>query len=234
MQQQTADDIYTQGQVLIFNKPLHWTSFDLVNKVRWLISRSIGKKIKVGHAGTLDPLATGLMIICTGKKTKEITSFQDHDKEYIADIKLGATTPSFDLETEINQTYDCSFVTKPLAEETLKTFLGRQIQYPPVFSAKKINGKRVYESARRGEEVKTRPQEIEIKEIELLDFKDYIIKVRVLCSKGTYIRTLADDLGKRLNTGAHLIGLKRTKIGNITLNNAMQIEDFEKIFIKKD
>lgn len=234
MQQQTADDIYTQGQVLIFNKPLHWTSFDLVNKVRWLISRSIEKKIKVGHAGTLDPLATGLMIICTGKKTKEITSFQDHDKEYIADIKLGATTPSFDLETEINQTYDCSFVTKPLAEETLKTFLGRQIQYPPVFSAKKINGKRVYESARRGEEVKTRPQEIEIKEIELLDFKDYIIKVRVLCSKGTYIRTLADDLGKRLNTGAHLIGLKRTKIGNITLNNAMQIEDFEKIFIKKD
>ena len=234
MQQQTADDIYTQGQVLIFNKPLHWTSFDLVNKVRWLISHSIGKKIKVGHAGTLDPLATGLMIICTGKKTKEITTFQDHDKEYIADIKLGATTPSFDLETEINQTYDCSFVTKPLAEETLKTFLGRQIQYPPVFSAKKINGKRVYESARRGEQVKTRPQEIEIKEIELLDFKDYIIKVRVLCSKGTYIRTLADDLGKRLNTGAHLIGLKRTKIGNITLNNAMQIEDFEKIFIKKD
>ena len=231
--QQQPEDKYSLGQVLIFNKPLHWTSFDLVNKVRWIISKNIGKKIKVGHAGTLDPLATGLMIICTGKKTKEITTFQDHDKEYVAEIKLGATTPSFDLETEINQTFDCSFVTLSLVEETLKTFLGKQIQYPPIFSAKKINGKRVYESARKGEDIKTRPQEIEIKEIELIDFKEDIVKIRVVCSKGTYIRSLAKDFGKRLNTGAHLIGLQRTKIGDIKLEDAIEIEDFQNFFLNK-
>ncbi|MDH8701807.1 tRNA pseudouridine55 synthase [Dysgonomonadaceae bacterium PH5-43] len=219
---------FQEGEILYFNKPLHWTSFDLVNKLRYKLCRALGvKKLKVGHAGTLDPLATGVMIICTGKATKRIEEFQYQTKEYIATLKLGATTPSFDLETEIDNEYPTEHITRELVEQTLPKFIGSIEQIPPAFSACKINGDRAYELARKGLEVNLKPKLLVIDEIETISHNDNELKIRVVCSKGTYIRALARDIGLALNSGAHLIALERTKIGDITLDNCTTIESFE-------
>ena len=220
---------FVEGEVLYLNKPLHWTSFTLVRKLRNKLCRKLGiKKLKVGHAGTLDPLATGVMIICTGKKTKLIESFQYQTKEYIAVIKLGETTPSFDLETEIDGEYPTEHITKELVEDKLKTFIGEIQQVPPVYSACKVDGKRAYEFAREGQDVELKSKLLVIDEIELMECNLPVIKVRVVCSKGTYIRALARDIGIALGSGAHLIGLERTRIGDITLDQCLdgsQVED---------
>ena len=213
--------------VLYFDKPLGWTSFNLVNRVRGVLSRHLGvKKLKVGHAGTLDPLATGVMILCTGKNTKLIESFQYQTKEYVATIKLGATTPSFDLETEIDAEYPTEHITEELVKETLAKFIGEIQQIPPTYSAIKINGKRAYEYARKGDEVELKPKTLVIDEIELLEYKMPEIVVRVVCSKGTYIRALARDIGEALNSGGHLTALRRTRIGDIRVENCLQYDDF--------
>lgn len=226
---------FKEGEVLYFDKPLKWTSFAVVNKIRYHICRKLGvKKIKVGHAGTLDPLATGVMIICTGKATKRIEEFQYHTKEYIATLRLGATTPSFDLEKEIDVTYPTEHITRELVEETLKGFVGSIEQIPPVFSACKVEGKRAYELARNGEEVELKAKTLVIDEIELLDCRLPEIKIRVVCSKGTYIRALARDIGRALNSGAHLTGLVRTRVGNIKLEDCLQVEDFAEWLEKQD
>lgn len=222
---------FTEGKVLYFNKPLNWTSFALVKKIRYCISKEINvKKLKVGHAGTLDPLATGVMIICTGKATKMIESFQYQTKEYIATIQLGATTPSFDLETEIDQTYPTEHITKELVEETLKKFIGRIEQIPPSYSACKVNGERAYDLARKGEEVELKPKILVIDDIELLDYQLPVIQVRVVCSKGTYIRALARDIGEALGSGGHLTGLIRTRVGEITLADCLEVDQIDEIF----
>ena len=221
---------FKEGEVLLINKPLHWTSFQLVNKLRWLIKRKLGiKKIKVGHAGTLDPLATGLMIICTGKKTKEINQYQAAEKEYIATLKLGATTASYDGETEENYFYPTKHISHELITKTCTRFLGETEQIPPAFSAIKVKGKKLYESARKGKEVEIKPRKIRINELELMNIDLPYIQLRVSCSKGTYIRSLAYDLGKALNSGAWLYDLKRTKIGSNTLNNALDIQAFQQM-----
>ena len=221
---------FKEGEVLLINKPLHWTSFQLVNKLRWLIKRKLGiKKIKVGHAGTLDPLATGLMIICTGKKTKEINQYQAAEKEYIATLKLGATTASYDGETEENYFYPTKHISHEHITKTCARFLGEIEQTPPVFSAIKVKGKKLYESARKGKEVEIKPRKIRINELELMNIDLPYIQLRVSCSKGTYIRSLAYDLGKALNSGAWLYDLKRTKIGSNTLNNALDIQAFQQM-----
>ena len=213
--------------VLYFDKPLGWTSFNLVNRVRGVLSRHIGvKKLKVGHAGTLDPLATGVMILCTGKNTKLIESFQYQTKEYVATIKLGATTPSFDLETEIDAEYPTQHITEELVKETLAKFIGEIQQIPPTYSAIKINGKRAYEYARKGDEVELKPKTLVIDEIELLDYKMPEIVVRVVCSKGTYIRALARDIGEALGSGGHLTALRRTRIGDIKVEDCLQYDDY--------
>lgn len=220
---------FIAGEVLFFNKPLKWTSFDLVNKFRYKLSRKLKvKKIKVGHAGTLDPLATGVMIVCTGKATKRIDEFQYQTKEYIATLKLGETTPSFDLEKEVDAVYPTEHITRELVEEVLKTFVGVIQQVPPVFSACKVDGKRAYELARKGEEVELKSKTLIIDELELLECELPIIKIRVVCSKGTYIRALARDIGTALNSGAHLIALERTRIGDVTLDMCMNPEDIDK------
>ena len=219
---------FKQGEVLYFDKPLKWTSFAVVNKIRYHISRKLGvKKLKVGHAGTLDPLATGVMIICTGKATKRIEEFQYHTKEYIATLQLGATTPSFDLEKEIDATYPTEHITREKVEEVLKQFVGTIEQIPPVFSACKVDGKRAYEMARKGDEVQLKAKTLVIDEIELLECNLPEIKIRVVCSKGTYIRALARDIGVALNSGAHLTGLIRTRVGDVRLEDCMKVEDFE-------
>ena len=220
---------FIAGEVLFFNKPLKWTSFDLVNKFRYKLSRKLKvKKIKVGHAGTLDPLATGVMIVCTGKATKRIDEFQYQTKEYIATLKLGETTPSFDLEKEVDAVYPTEHITRELVEEVLKTFVGVIQQVPPVFSACKVDGKRAYELARKGEEVELKSITLIIDELELLECELPVIKIRVVCSKGTYIRALARDIGTALNSGAHLIALERTRIGDVTLDMCMNPEDIDK------
>jgi tRNA pseudouridine55 synthase len=197
--------------------------------VRGVLSRQLGvKKLKVGHAGTLDPLATGVMILCTGKKTKLIESFQYQTKEYVATIKLGATTPSFDLETEIDAEYPTEHITEELVKETLEKFVGEIQQIPPTYSAIKINGKRAYEYARKGDEVELKAKTLVIDEIELLDYNMPEIVVRVVCSKGTYIRALARDIGEALNSGGHLTALRRTRIGDIIVENCLQYDDFVK------
>jgi tRNA pseudouridine55 synthase len=226
---------FIEGEFLYFNKPLTWTSFRLVSKVRNIICRKYNiKKLKVGHAGTLDPLATGVLILCTGKSTKRIEEFQYQTKEYIATLKLGATTPSFDLEKPIDHYYDYKHVTRESVEEILKNFIGRIEQIPPAFSACKVDGERAYEIARKGIEVHLKPKVLVIEEIELLDFQLPIIKLRIVCSKGTYIRALARDIGESLKCGAHLTALCRTRIGNIRLEDCENIDDFEqKMMIKK-
>ncbi|NDV68273.1 tRNA pseudouridine(55) synthase TruB [Dysgonomonas sp. 25] len=220
---------FIEGEILYVNKPLHWTSFTLVKKLRNKICRKLNiKKLKVGHAGTLDPLATGVMIICTGKKTKLIETFQYQTKEYIATLQLGATTPSFDQETEIDQEYPVDHITKELVEEKLKTFVGEIWQVPPVYSACKVDGRRAYDYAREGEEIELKPKLLVIDEIELLAYNLPIIKIRVVCSKGTYIRALARDIGQALGSGAHLAGLERTRVGEVTLDDCIDgamIED---------
>lgn len=217
----------TEGAVLYFDKPLHWTSFDLVNKARTMVKHTLDiKKLKIGHAGTLDPLATGVLIVCTGKATKRIEELQYHTKEYIATIQLGATTPSFDLETEVDATYPTEHISREMVEETLQKFLGEIKQIPPSYSAVKVNGKRAYEYARKGAEVKIKPKTLVIDEIELLEYDMPTIKIRVVCSKGTYIRALARDIGQALNSGAHLTGLQRTRIGDIRVEDCISIETF--------
>lgn len=219
---------FIAGEVLFFNKPLTWTSFDLVNKFRYKLSRKLKvKKIKVGHAGTLDPLATGVMIVCTGKATKRIDEFQFQTKEYIATLKLGETTPSFDLEKEVDAVYPTEHITRELVEEVLKQFIGTIEQVPPVFSACKIEGKRAYELARNGEEVPLKAKTLVIDEIELLACELPVVKIRVVCSKGTYIRALARDIGVALHSGAHLITLERTRVGDVTLDQCMNPEDID-------
>ena len=225
---------FIAGEVVLFNKPLTWTSFDLVNKFRYKLSRKLGvKKIKVGHAGTLDPLATGVMIICTGKATKRIDEYQYQTKEYVATLRLGETTPSFDLETAVDGVYPTEQITKELLEEVLPTFIGSIQQIPPAYSACKVDGKRAYELARKGEEVQLKAKTLVIDEIELLSYDLPEIKIRVVCSKGTYIRALARDIGIALNSGAHLTGLIRTRIGAFTLDQCMQPEDID-AFLDKE
>lgn len=219
---------FESGEILYFNKPYTWTSFRLVGRIRWIISKSFGiKKLKVGHAGALDPLATGVMIICIGKATKKIESFQYQTKEYIASLQLGATTPSFDMEHEVDKTYPYEHITRSLIDKTLPQFIGEIMQTPPIFSAVKVDGKRAYRYARNGEEVKLKPKPLVIEEIEVLNFELPKLELRIVCSKGTYIRALARDIGFALGSGAYLTALKRTKIGNITLDNCLSIEDFE-------
>ena len=219
---------FEAGEIVYFNKPLRWTSFDLVNKFRYKLTRKLGvKKIKVGHAGTLDPLATGVMIVCTGKATKRIDEFQYQTKEYVATLKLGATTPSFDLEKEIDAVYPTEHITRELVEEVLRSFVGTIQQVPPVFSACKVDGKRAYEFARNGEEVALRSKTLVIDAIELLECDLPVIRIRVVCSKGTYIRALARDIGVALRSGAHLIALERTRIGEVTLSQCLSPEEID-------
>ena len=220
---------FEQGEILAFDKPLRWTSFDLVAKIRYNLCRKLGtKKLKVGHTGTLDPLATGVVIICTGKKTKLIEQLQYDVKEYVATLQLGATTPSYDLEKDIDATYPTDHITRSLIDKTIPEFLGEQWQVPPIFSAVQINGKRAYEFARKGESVELKPKLLVIDEIEVLSFDESSMQLtlRIVCSKGTYIRALARDIGERLHSGAHLIALRRTRVGDIRVEDCLTIERF--------
>lgn len=220
---------FIEGEILCFDKPLRWTSFNLVAKIRSQLCHRLGvKKLKVGHAGTLDPLATGVMVVCTGKATKRIDELQAHVKEYVATLQLGATTPCFDLEKPIDQTFPTAHITEPLVREVLGRFIGRIEQVPPAFSACKIDGKRAYDLARKGREVDLKPKVLVIDEIELLDFNPEKMQatIRVVCSKGTYIRALARDIGQALQSGAHLISLRRTRVGNVRVEDCMKVEDF--------
>lgn len=225
---------FVEGEILAFDKPLHWTSFDVVNRVRGMLCRALGlKKLKVGHAGTLDPLATGVVIVCTGRQTKHIDELMNHTKEYAAVLQLGATTPSYDLEHPVDATYPTAHITRELLDEVLPTFLGEQWQVPPVYSAVKINGKRAYEYARKGQQdtVDIKPKLLVIDELELLDFDAATMQLtlRVVCSKGTYIRALARDIGQRLHSGAHLIALRRTRVGDYTLDKCTTIEQLQQM-----
>jgi tRNA pseudouridine55 synthase len=220
---------FLEGRILLIDKELNWTSFDAVNKIRIILKNRLGiKKIKVGHAGTLDPLATGLIIVCTGKMTKQITGYQDLDKEYVAVIKLGETTPSFDLESSVDRTYSTDHITKEKLIDVFQRFIGEIDQVPPLFSAKYINGTRAYEYARKGSEIELKAQKIKIFSIELIHFDMPFVKVRIICSKGTYIRALARDIGQALESGAYLSELRRTRIGSLNVNNAISINEFEK------
>lgn len=219
---------FQEGQVLLIDKPLHWSSFQAVNKVKWSLKKHLGlKKLKVGHAGTLDPLASGLLIICTGKFTKRIMELQGMEKEYTGTIMIGTTTPSFDLETEINATFPTKHIDDNLIHETVKQFLGEIDQQPPVFSAIKKDGKRLYEHARKGEEVEIAFRKTTIHEFEITRIALPEIDFRVVCSKGTYIRSLANDFGKALGSGGHLTALRRTKIGAYSVEGAISPEAFE-------
>jgi len=226
-------NIFETGQVLLFNKPLYWTSFDLVNKIRIMISSHFGlKKIKTGHAGTLDPLATGLMIVCTGRATKRIDEFMGLEKEYTATIHLGETTPSFDLETEVNRQFSTGHITEELVRETLLKFLGEQDQVPPLHSAKFIDGKRAYEYARKGQDRRLEPVRVIFREIELISFSVPDVRVRIVCSKGTYVRSFARDLGEALGSGAYLSDLQRTAVGPYRAEEAMDLEKF-RLFLEQ-
>jgi tRNA pseudouridine55 synthase len=224
-----SEERFREGQVLLLNKPLGWTSFDVVNKIRYSLKRYLGiKKIKVGHAGTLDPLATGLVIVCTGKATKQIDQFLGMDKQYLADIRLGATTPSFDLEMEPDKHFPYEHVTQEMLDKAITALTGNIDQIPPMFSALKVNGRKAYDLARQGKEVELKARQITISELKLLRWDNPDIKLDVSCSKGTYIRSLARDLGYELDSGAHLTGLVRTRIGPYQLADSITIEDFEK------
>ena len=223
----TAED-YQNGQILLIDKPLQWTSFQAVNKMKWVLKSKLNlKKIKIGHAGTLDPLATGLLLVCTGKFTKRITELQGQAKEYTGTFCIGATTPSYDLETEIDLTYPTSHITDVLIHETIPSFLGEIDQKPPIFSAIKKEGVRLYEHARAGESVEIASRKTTIHEFEITRIALPEIDFRVVCSKGTYIRSLAFDFGKALNSGAHLTALRRTKIGDYDVKDAMDVTLFE-------
>lgn len=217
---------FLTGQIIYIDKPLKWTSFDAVKRIRTVLMKRYGlKKMKVGHAGTLDPLATGVIIVCTGKATKRIDELQAGEKEYVATLALGATTPSFDLETEIDARYPAEHITRRLVDEVLPRFTGSIQQIPPSFSACKIDGRRAYKMARQGKQVALKPKELVIKEIEVVDFKPgEELTIRVVCSKGTYIRALARDIGQALGSGAHLTALRRTRVGNVGLDRCLTIE----------
>jgi tRNA pseudouridine55 synthase len=211
-----------EGQVLLIDKPLEWTSFQVVNKIRWHIRKKFNiKKIKVGHAGTLDPLASGLLILCTGKFTKRIETYQGQVKEYTGEITLGATTPSYDMETEVNETFPTEHITSELIHETTKQFIGEIDQKPPIFSALRKDGKRLYELAREGKETEIKARKIQILEFEITKIVEKKVQFRVVCSKGTYIRSLAYDFGKALDSGGYLSALRRTKIGDFNVQNAL-------------
>lgn len=217
---------FITGEILYIDKPLGWTSFDAVKRLRGAVMRRMGvRKFKVGHAGTLDPLATGVMIVCTGKATKRIEELQAGVKEYIATVALGATTPSFDLETEIDATYPIEHIDRQLVEAALKRFVGRIEQVPPAYSACKVDGKRAYSMARKGKEVELKPKVLVIDEIELIDYKPGEITIRVVCSKGTYIRALARDIGEALGSGAHLKALRRTRVGDVDISRCLSVAD---------
>jgi tRNA pseudouridine55 synthase len=221
---------FKAGELLLLNKPLYWTSFDLVKKVRGAILKQTNiKSIKVGHAGTLDPLATGLIIVCTGAYTKKIEQFKNLDKEYEADLMLGANTPSHDLETPVNERFEISHISETLLNDSLKNFIGTYEQKPPSYSAKFINGKRAYELARKGRSMELKPNLVSIHNLEMISYNEPILKIKIKCGKGTYIRALARDIGKKLNTGAHLTALKRTAIGDYTLEKAMSPDEFQKL-----
>lgn len=213
---------FIAGEVLLIDKPLEWTSFQAVKKIKYRLP----KKIKIGHAGTLDPLATGLLIICTGKQTKQIESYQGQEKEYTGEFTIGKTTPSFDLETEFDQTFPIEHITNEQIHEATKQFIGEIDQFPPIFSALKVNGERLYKSARAGKEVEIKSRKITIHEFEITKIDLPKVEFRVVCSKGTYIRSLANDFGKALNSGAHLSSLRRTRIGNYKIEDSYQLEDF--------
>lgn len=218
---------FLEGKVLLIDKPLNWTSFQAVNKIRWHIKQRFKiKKIKVGHAGTLDPLATGLLIICCGKETKNINTYQGQIKEYTGTFTIGATTPSYDLETEVDKTYPTDHISETLVKETTQQFIGTIQQKPPIFSAIKKDGKRLYELARKGETTEIKSREVTISEFEITNINFPKVDFRVVCSKGTYIRSLAYDFGLALNSGAHLSALRRTKIGNFSVDNSLTIDGF--------
>lgn len=213
--------------MLAIYKPYRWTSFQIVNKVRYHLSRQFGvKRFKVGHAGTLDPLATGVLLVCTGKATKRIEELQSHTKEYIADIMLGATTPSFDMEHPVNATYPVEHITEDMVKKTLQRFVGNIAQRPPLFSACKVDGKRAYDLARKGSDMELAPKQVQIDEIELLECNLPQIKIRVVCGKGTYIRSLARDIGEALESGAYLTGLTRTRVGEHRVENCINPDEF--------
>lgn len=221
---------FEQGAVLLIDKPYTWTSFNVVSKVRWLLRRHTGnKRIKVGHAGTLDPLATGLLVVCVGRATKQVPALTAHDKEYEATLRLGQTTPSFDLETSVDAEFPIHHITPELVQRTAQSFVGPQQQVPPAFSAKLIDGKRAYEFARKGVEVELRPAHIEIYALEVMEFDPPMLRLRVRCSKGTYIRTLAHDMGRALGSGAHLTQLRRTASGDFRIEQAISIDELEKM-----
>lgn len=222
-----TEEDFKNGQVVLIDKPLTWTSFQAVNKIRWHIKQRFNlKKIKVGHAGTLDPLATGLLIICTGKQTKEINTYQGQIKEYTGTFTLGTTTPSYDLETEVNETFSIDHITEDLLKQTTQKFIGDIEQKPPIFSAIKKDGKRLYELARKGETTEIKSRTVTVSEFEITKVALPNVEFRVVCSKGTYIRSLAYDFGKALDSGAHLSVLRRTKIGDFSVDNAESIEGF--------
>lgn len=218
---------FVKGEIFHIDKPYGWTSFAVVGKLRYHISKRIGiKKIKVGHAGTLDPLASGVLVICTGKATKRIEELQAGVKEYVAEIKLGATTPSFDLETEVDATYPWEHITREQIDSVLQSqFVGSIEQVPPSYSACKINGKRAYKMARKGKEVELKAKTLIINEIEVLEYEGQKLVVRVVCGKGTYIRALARDIGLALGSGAHLTGLRRTQVGDVRVENCLSVDE---------
>lgn len=237
MKELSKDKIFhfTEGEIIHFDKPLHWTSFRLVKVLRGHIHQKLGiKNFKVGHAGTLDPLATGVMTLCTGRATKQIQALQDCEKEYVATIRLGATTPSFDLETEVDSVYPTAHITREKTEEALKRFIGEIDQIPPIFSAVKVDGKRAYHLARKGAEVELKAKKLKIEEIELMEFSETEIKIRVVCSKGTYIRALARDIGEVLQSGAHLTGLVRTRVGDVKLAECYSTDQIADIVSQSD
>jgi tRNA pseudouridine55 synthase len=219
---------FKSGQTLLFDKPLEWTSFQLVNKVRWLIRHNFKiKKIKVGHAGTLDPLATGLLVVCTGKNTKKINGLMGLEKEYTGVFTLGATTPSYDLETKIDQTFPIFGITEEQIKNATTDFIGEIQQVPPLFSALKKGGKRLYEYARNNETVEIEARKVVVSEFEIVKIEMPEVSFRIKCSKGTYIRSLARDFGEKLGCGAHLSALRRTKIGDFSVDEALNISEFE-------
>ena len=221
---------FAEGEILSFDKPYGWTSFDVVGKVRWMICNKLGvKKLKVGHTGTLDPLATGVVVVCTGRNTKKIDELQAQEKDYLATLQLGATTPSFDMEHPIDKTYATGHITEELITSVIKQFEGEIQQIPPVYSAVKVNGKRAYAYARKGEEPEIKSKSVTINRIDMLSFnpESMQLELRIECSKGTYIRSLARDMGQALGTGAYLTALRRTRSGDYRVEDSLTIEQFE-------
>ncbi|MFK8038775.1 MAG: tRNA pseudouridine(55) synthase TruB [Crocinitomicaceae bacterium] len=226
---------FKSGEVLLVDKPLNWTSFQVVNKLRWKIKNKLGlKKIKVGHAGTLDPLASGLLILCTGKQTKSIEGYMGLEKVYSGSITLGGTRPSYDMETDIDQSYPIDHITEELIKTTAKNMEGKVDQMPPIFSAKKVNGQKAYDLARKGETVELKPKRIEIRQFDVTKIEENIVFFEIICSKGTYIRSIANDFGKNLKSGAYLSSLRRERIGEYDVKNANSVDEWLEIMDKSE